>query len=53
MVFCSEVVAETLQRSNILKQDPPSTYYSPSDWFNNNLALEDESDYGPTYFFRP
>ncbi len=50
-VICSELVAETLQQAGILQLDPPASQYAPGDWFNNHLALEPHTLYGPTFFF--
>ena len=51
-VFCSELIAETLQQVEILDLDLPASQYMPCDWLYNNLSLKSQNKYGPTYFFR-
>lgn len=52
-MFCSELVASTLQEIGILKKDRQPAWYCPGDWAKQTprLALENGYSYGPIQFF--
>ncbi len=51
-MFCSEMVASTLQDLNILKRDRPAAWYHPGDFHTGRLFLREGYSYGETMFFR-
>lgn len=54
-VFCSELVAMTLQELGILKSDRPAAWFCPGDWYEHEhklkQALTSDYAYGSTRFF--
>lgn len=51
-MFCSELVAATLQSLNILKKNKLPAWYSPGNFEKGTLDFEKGYSLGPTHFFR-
>jgi len=51
LIFCSELIALTLQKFGILQKHVSATAVSPGDCYENRLCLEDNYGYGSAFFF--
>lgn len=51
-LFCSELIASTLQSLNVMKKDKRPAWYNPGDFYKGTLPLQPGYVYGESKFFR-